>query len=52
MFAHFQLNPDFDATPDGQKFVMFAPEGVEARRVRSQVVLVFNWFQELRHAFQ
>ena len=51
-FAHFQLTPDFDVTPDGQRFVMFAPEGEEARMGRTHVILVFNWLEDLRRAFK
>jgi serine/threonine-protein kinase len=51
VFAHFQLTPDFDVTPDGQHFVMFAPEGEGALMARTHVILVFNWFEELRRTF-
>jgi eukaryotic-like serine/threonine-protein kinase len=51
IFAHFLLAQDFDVTPDGRRFVMFTPEGEEARLARTHVILVFNWLEDLRRAF-
>jgi hypothetical protein len=50
-FAQFSFSAGYDVTADGQRFVMFSPEGDEARMARTHVVLVLNWQDELRGEF-
>ncbi len=38
----------YDIAPDGQKFLMVKPAGTTEGRERSHVVLVQNWFEELK----
>ena len=41
--------PNYDVTPDGQRFVLVTPEVVEAGDDRlRQIRVVLNWFEELK----
>jgi len=39
-------SPNYDVTPDGQRFLMVTPSGKEPD-VTQQVSVVLNWFEEL-----
>ena len=41
--------PQYDVTPDGQRFLMLATgRGADASAARPRIVVVQNWFEELR----
>ena len=37
--------PNFDVSPDGQRFLMLKPE---EEATATQIVVVLNWFEELK----
>jgi serine/threonine-protein kinase len=39
--------PSYDATPDGQRFVMLKENGLSGE-TRQEIVVVLNWFEELK----
>jgi hypothetical protein len=44
---HWQGLPDWDITPDGQRFIMIKVS--EAESAPTQVNVVLNWFEELKN---
>ena len=44
----FQIGRDYDISPDGQRFLMIKLAETTEGRERSHVVLVQNWFEELK----
>ena len=38
----------YDIAPDGQKFLMIKPEDAAEGGTRENVVLIQNWFEELK----
>jgi hypothetical protein len=46
-FAHAaRANPDYDVSPDGQKFLMLKAN--EQAQAPVQINVVLNWFEELK----
>jgi eukaryotic-like serine/threonine-protein kinase len=43
-----QLQPDWDVTPDGTRFLLIQTESATLAGGRNMVKLVFNWFEELK----
>jgi hypothetical protein len=42
--------PNYDVTPDGQRFLMFKPNE-QAQSAPTQINVVLNWFEELKQKF-
>jgi hypothetical protein len=40
-------NPDYDVSPDGQRFLMLKPAD-QAEASPTQINVVLNWFEELK----
>ena len=40
--------PNYDVSPDGQRFLMFKPSE-QAQAAPTQINVVLNWFEELKH---
>jgi hypothetical protein len=40
-------NPNYDVSPDGQRFLMLKP-GEQAQTAPTQINVVLNWFEELK----
>jgi eukaryotic-like serine/threonine-protein kinase len=41
-------NPNYDVTPDGQRFLMLKPSDT-SEATPTQINLILNWFEELKH---
>ena len=40
--------PNYDVSPDGQRFLMLKPAQQESRAASTQINVVLNWFEELK----
>ena len=39
---------DYDISPDGQRFLMISADGVDLSGTPPSLIIVQNWFEELR----
>jgi Tol biopolymer transport system component len=46
-----QFAPNYDAAPDGKRFLIFSAEGEEARMALTHAVVAFEWLEDLRKEF-
>ncbi|HEU5181381.1 MAG TPA: protein kinase [Candidatus Polarisedimenticolia bacterium] len=46
-----QFAPNYDAAPDGKRFLIFSSEGEEARMALTHAVLAFDWLSDLKKDF-
>jgi eukaryotic-like serine/threonine-protein kinase len=41
-------SPNYDVSPDGQRFLMLKPDEQTSSSAATQIVVVQNWFEELK----
>ncbi len=47
-YGRANLTPQYDVSPDGQRFVMIKESSDQGEKPLTQINVVLNWFEELK----